>query len=101
MRFTIEGVRDIVDLVRQLSIGLYKLSFKDNFESFTVEGVQIPSNTEISIQNKLTFVPKHYIITTQTGNSLVTKGDKEWTKTALYFKNNGSNDVTLNIVFLR
>jgi len=101
MRFTLEGARDIVDLIRQLSSGLYKLSFKDNFESFTVENVQIPSNTEISIQNKLTFVPKQYIITAQIGNSLVTKGDKEWTKNSLYFKNNGIDDVTLNILFLR
>ena len=101
MRFLIEGCRDLTALIRELSTGLRKLTIDENMDAFVVEDLVIPANSEVSVGNKLTFIPKHYIITTQKGNALITKGDTEWTRSTLYLKNNdNSNEATVNVVFI-
>lgn len=101
MKFSLEGARDLYALIRGLTVGLKRLSFEDNFESFKIENVEIPANSEIAIGNKLTYIPSKYIITSQTGNGLITKGTTSWTTSALYVKNNGAETVKVNISFLR
>ena len=102
MKFSLETARDLQDLIRQLSVGLSKLNIEENMESFKVENLTITANTEVSVRNKLTFIPKQYIITSQEGNGLVTKGPTSWSINKLYLKNNDtSNDVTLTIIFMR
>lgn len=101
MRFIIEGCRDLTSLIRELSTGLRKLTIDENMDAFVVEDLVIPANSEVSVGNKLTFVPKHYIITTQKGNALITKGDTEWSRSTLYLKNNDvNNEATVNVVFI-
>lgn len=101
MRFSLESARDITALIRSLSTGLRKLTLDENMDSFIEEDVEIKANTEVSIGNKLTSIPKHYIITSQQGDALITKGDTEWTGRTLYLKNNSSsNDATITIVFI-
>jgi len=101
MRFVIEGCRDLTALIRELSTGLRKLTIDENMDAFVVEDLKIAADSEVSIGNKLTSIPKHYIITSQKGNALITKGDTEWTSRTLYLKNNNlTNEATVNVVFI-
>ncbi len=101
MRFSLESARDITALIRSLSTGLRKLTLDENMDAFIVEDVDISANSEVTIGNKLTSIPKHYIITSQKGNALITKGDTEWTGRSLYLKNNdNTNDATITVVFV-
>ena len=102
MKFNLTAARDLVDLAKKLTAGLTKLSIEDNMESFKVENIHIKAGTEVTIGNKLTFVPSQYIITSQEGNALVTKTGT-WDKSFLYLKNNSTNhiDVTITVIFMR
>jgi len=103
MKFNLTSARDLVDLAKKLTVGLTKLTIDENMESFKVEDLEIGHGTgsdTVTIGNKLTFVPKQYIITSQVGNGLVTKtGD--WDINTLSLINNGSSDVTITVVFMR
>ena len=102
MRFALEAAKDLRDLARQLSIGLRKLTIEDNMEILKVEDVVMTASTEVSIDNKLTFIPSQYIITSQAGNALITKGATSWTISTLYLKNNdASNEATITVIFMR
>ena len=101
MRFVLQGCRDLKALIRELSTGLQRLTVDENMDAFVIENLLMPANNEVSIGNKLTFIPKHYIITSQKGNTLITKGDTEWTKSTLYLKNNSlTEDATITVVFI-
>lgn len=100
MKFDIEKIREVARLVKELAVGLGDLNFADNFRSFEKD-VTIPATSEARIVNELSFIPTKYIITSQTGDGLVTKGDTAWTDDLLYLKNNGSVSVTLTVVFLK
>lgn len=99
-KFRIIGLRDIVNLIKELDRGLRDINFVDNFDSFEVE-VTIPNSSELEIRNQLTIIPTRYIIVSQSGNGLVTKGTTTWTKDFLYLYNNGSVSVTAKIIFFR
>ena len=100
MKFNLTSAKTVIDLVKQLKLGLRKLSLEDNVEGFTERDVKIASGATVTIQNKLTFVPKQYIITSQVGNGLVTKTDS-WNENRLFLKNNGSSEVTITVFFMR
>ena len=100
MKFNIERIKDIVNLTRQLAVGLRNLTFTDNFDSFEVE-LEISATTEIRVQNQLNLMPTRYILVSQTGNGLVTKGTTEWTDSFLYLYNNGAVTTTVTIIFLK
>ena len=100
MKFNLTSARDLVDLAKKLTTGLTKLSIEDNMESFKEAEVEIKAGSTVTIGNKLTFVPSQYIITSQEGNALVTKTGT-WDRSFLFLKNNGSNDVTVTIIFMR
>lgn len=101
MKFNISGIKDISGLIRILLVGLSRLSLTDNFESFEVQDIEITSGSEITIQNKLTYIPSKYIILRQKGNGLVTQSDKAWTFKDIYLFNNGPDNVTVSIIFMR
>lgn len=108
MKFNLNFAKDIKDMASRLMTGLSKLSFDDNFDSFRVQSVTIRANDYVSIQNKLTFVPDTYIICNQIGNGIVTKytpfiegSTREWDYRSLYLYNNGPDDVTVSIIFMR
>ena len=101
MKINISAVKDLAGLVRILSKGLNRLTFKDNFESFEAQDIEITSGTEVSIQNKLTSIPSKYIIVNKKGNGNVSRGDKEWTSKHIYLKNHGSGTVTVSVLFMR
>jgi len=99
MKFRLEQLKQLGPLIKELANGLKFLDFANNFSSFEVE-VSIPATTELGVRNQLTNIPKKYIITSQTGNGLLTKGTTEWTKDKVYLYNNGAVTVTATIVFL-
>lgn len=80
--------------------GLRDIRFLDNFDCFETE-VTIPNSSELEIRNELTIIPTRYIIVSQSGNGLVTKGTSTWTKDFLYLYNNGGVDVTIKVIFFR
>jgi hypothetical protein len=110
MKFNLASIKDLVDLVNKLSIGLRQLTFEDNMDSFIEENIEAdvyvaatqnnPEENVITIRNKLTFIPNKYIITSQIGHGVVTKTGT-WTKDFLYLKNNGPDPVTITVIFMR
>lgn len=95
-----ERIKEIVNLTRQLAVGLRDLSFTDNFTSFKTT-VDIPATSELRIRNSLNIVPTEYIIVSQTANGLVTKGTTTWDNNFLYLYNNGSVTVTITVIFFK
>lgn len=100
MKFRIEGLKTFKSLVKELALGLRRLDFSNNFESFEVS-VEISATSEASIRNQLNFIPTRYIIVSQTGNGLITKGTTEWDNNYLYLYNNGAVTVNATVIFLR
>jgi hypothetical protein len=99
-KFRIIGLRDIINLVKELDRGLRDINFIDNFDSFETT-VTIPLSSELAIRNELTIIPTRYIIVSQTGNGLVTRGTSTDTKDFIYLHNNGTVAVTIKVIFFR
>ena len=100
MKFNLERIKDIVNLTRVLAVGLRDLTFADNFRADEQE-ITIPATSEYQVRHDLKTVPTRYIIVSQSGNGLITKGTTEWTSNYAYLYNNGAVDVTLTIVILK
>ena len=102
MKFALAGLNSIISLSRELTTGLDRLSFEDNFDAYIVEGITIDAGETERIANGLDTIPSKYVIVNQEGGSVIAKSsDSEWTNTDLYLKNYGTEDVTLSIVFMR
>ena len=92
---------DMTKTLRELGIGLRRLSIDDNFDSF-VTTVTIPATTELAIRNELTLVPRYKLILRgKSGAQDVVDGDAEWNQNYVYLKNLGASPVTLTVAFFR
>ena len=100
MKFNIERIEDIINLARQLAVGLRDLTFGDNFNSTEVS-VTIPATSEARIRHSLQVVPTKYIIVNQEGNGLITNGTTDNTVDHLYLYNNGAVSVTITVIILK
>ena len=100
MKFSLENIFDLKQLIKHLAPGLERLSFKDNFDGFEVTLI-IPASSELKFRNQLKYIPSEYIIKFQQGDGLITAGDTTWTSDFLYMKNNGGSQVTAKVQFLR
>ena len=100
MKFRLEGLKDLKSLVKELGLGLRKLTFGNNFDGF-IQEVTISATTEQAIRNELTYIPKYFIILSQSGNGLLTKGTTDWSSDYLYIYNNGAVSVTATILFAK
>lgn len=69
----------------------------EGFEATLVLG----ATTELEVRNELTFQPSRYIILSQTGNGLITKGSTAWTSNNMYLYNNGAEEVTIIVFFMK
>jgi hypothetical protein len=94
-------------LVRELSIGLGKLTFDDNFEGFEWTG-DIEAGEEVQIINfgynssGIRFIPAQMIVISIEGPPTIVKGSTEWTNEYLYVKNIASESTaTATIRFLK
>lgn len=98
MKANLQGLtlKEVVDL---LEIILTRLDLDSNFEGFEAD-LEIAAGQTTTIRNNLTYIPNRYIILSQQGNGLVTKTGI-WSKNFIYLKNNGLEDVSIKIVFLK
>lgn len=99
-KFRLSNLKDISKIVKELMVGLRALTFADNFESFEAD-VTIAAGAEISIRNNLPLTPTRVIIEGQTGNGVLTKGATAWNENYVTIKNNGAEEVTAKLLFLK
>ncbi len=85
--------------LRELFIGLSKLTFAENFVTYSWSGT-LAINEVLQISHPFKQIPSGYIIYKQVGDAVVDASTTEWTSEVLYLRNNsGTNAVTLTVVF--
>lgn len=95
---------DLWSWLRDLSSGLLKINFRQNFQSFLVEGIMIPAGEEVALNNQFKnaypgIIPTGRIITRQRGNAIITDGDTVWTEDLVYLKNESGVPATISVLF--
>ena len=95
---------DIPTLVRDLSIGLHRLTLWENFEGFLWYG-QILAGENLSILNKLVgsggqkLIPSSYMVLSCDGPPTVCRGDDDWTDSYVSLKNRASTSPVVTLVY--
>lgn len=97
---------DLWSWLRELSIGLLKMDFRQNFQSFTVEQLSIPAGEEVAISNQLNTyypgtVPSARIITRQQGDANIIDGTTPWNENLVYLLNPSANDAVISVIFFK
>jgi hypothetical protein len=97
---------DLWSWLKDLSIGILKMDFLQNFQSFAVNNLVIPANTEVAISNAFNtsypgVIPTTRIITRQQGDANIIDGDNVWTSKTVFLKNPSSNDATISVIFFK
>lgn len=92
--------------LKELSTGILKISFKDNFQSFLVEHMSIPAGMEVSIPNQFRTsypgnIPSGRIITRQQGDANIIDGLNSWTENHVYLRNPSANDAVVSVLFFK
>lgn len=97
---------DLYPWLKNVSTALGKLQFDDNFVSFRVENIVIPSGSSVFINNEFrqrflgsSVIPSGRVIFRQVGNAVISDGD--WNIETLEMINNGVQDATVSIIFFR
>ena len=86
---------------RELTLGLTRLNFEDNFDSFETT-VTIAAGAEETIVNELDTIPtQRIIVRSDDGGRGIADGPTDWTQNFLYLKNYGGTDGTVTVVFLK
>lgn len=97
---------DLWSWLKDLSTGMLKINFEQNFQSFIVRDVEIPAGTEVAISNQFSIsypgqIPSGRIIIRQKGNANIIDGDTKWNVKQLYLKNPSANDATVSVLFFK
>lgn len=106
MKFNLGLQKSFKAIILELIMGLKRLDFINNFESFEVT-VTVPDQTQTpgdyKIRNELDpAIPTRMIITKQTGNALITAGTAEWTQDYVYIRNHSTTiDGVITVVFFK
>ena len=87
--------------LRDLDVGLRRLSFDDNFESFKAESLEIAAGAEARIVNQFNLIPSGFLVLRQSGGGLITDGPTAWSTDFVYLTNTGGTTATITAVFLR
>lgn len=104
MKFNLSISQNLKDLITKLNMGLGKITFEDNMESFKVENIEITSLETVSIRNELTFIPTKYIIVSQEGHGVVTRSKLngvDWNINNVFLINHGPDTATVTVIFMR
>lgn len=98
---------DIQSIARDLSNGLHRLSFEENFQAFIWDGI-IEAGEEVEITNQLVgqngekLTPAEVIITIVEGPPTIARGDQAWNSSIVTLKNRASEStVTCKAAFFR
>ena len=97
---------DLWSWLKELCIGLLKIDFKQNFQSFSVQNLSIPAGIEVSIPNQFRTsspgtIPSGRIITRQLGDANIIDGNTVWTENHVYLRNPSSNDAVVSVLFFK
>lgn len=101
MKFT--NSLDIAGLIRELRTGLARLTFSENFRTFTVE-VSIAAGTEERISNGFRdgIIPSGWIaIRKNEDGALVHDDGTAWSSNFVYLTNPGASTATLTVIFFK
>lgn len=86
--------------MKDLFAGLERLSFEDNFDSFTTS-VKLKSGEEGRVGNQLKVAPSKMIVVRLKGHGVISEGSTAWNNSEVSVLNNGPDTVTATILFLR
>lgn len=97
---------DLWSWLKELSNGLLKIDFQQNFQAFIVQNVSIPAGQEISISNQFKnsypgTIPSGRLITRQQGDANIIDGTTPWTASHLYLRNPSANDAVISVLFFK
>lgn len=98
---------DLWNWLKDISVGLLKINFQENFQSFTVEDITIPAGQEIAITNAFRnaypgVIPRYRIIVRQQGNAIITDGPTVWTADQVFLQNVSGVDATsVTVIFFK
>ena len=97
---------DLWSWLKELTTGLLKINFQENFQAFIVNNVRIPVGKEVAVSNGFRTaypgqIPSGRIIIRQQGNANIIDGTKEWTSTQLYLLNPSANDAIISVLFFK
>jgi hypothetical protein len=97
---------DLWSWLKDLSIGLLKIDFNQNFQSFRIDNLKLPAGMEIAIPNNFRssypgIIPSGRIIVRQQGNANIIDGPSMWTETQVYLLNPSANDATISVIFFK
>lgn len=97
---------DLWSWLKELSIGILKLDFRQNFQSFLVANLRIPAGMEVSIPNGFRaaypgVIPSARIITRQQGDANIIDGEAVWNENHVYLRNPSANDAVVSVIFFK
>lgn len=115
MKFSLDNIVNIKDLVSELSAGLIKLTLEENIEGFLVKDIKFRRKEKIVVKNQADFIPSKFIILDQVGNGVISRqysparvGESEiyptpteWTSSQIFLVNTGKEPVIATIYFMR
>ena len=92
--------------LKELSTGILKINFTENFQSFLVEGLTIPAGVEVAISNQFRqsypgTIPSGRIITRQRGDANIIDGPTSWNSALVYLYNPSANDAVISVLFFK
>jgi len=91
--------KDLAGCMKDLFAGLKRINFEDNFETFTAT-IKLEAGEQGYIVNALNVPPTKRIVIRQTGNGLITDGTA-WNSEKVSLINNGAEEVTATVLFMR
>lgn len=97
---------DLWSWLKELSLGLLKIDFQQNFQAFIVKNVSIPAGQEVAISNGFRTaypgtIPSGRIIVRQQGDANIIDGNQEWTANQVYLRNPSANDAVVSVLFFK
>lgn len=97
---------DLWSWMKELSIGLLKIDFGQNFQSFRVDNLSIPAGQEVTIPNSFRTaypgaIPTSRIIVRQQGDANIIDGNTVWTENHVYLRNPSANDAVVSVIFFK
>lgn len=97
---------DLWSWLKEVTVGILKINFQDNFISFVAQDVKILAGQEIGIPNQFKnrypgVIPGGRVIIRQQGDANIIDGASAWTADLLFMRNPSANDVTVSILFFK